>query len=102
MTFKRLKNRLYVSWTNSTGMDCILIGPETPCFCQHRYYIYTSIIFLVLLRFYNLRFKNHQTDFKELPKNRPIPLPCKEAGCPCSSFQYVPKNGSQAIRCGIN
>ncbi len=47
-----------------------------------------------------LRFKNHQTDFKELPKNRPIPLPCKEAGCPCSSFQYVPKNGSQSIRCG--
>lgn len=75
-----MKNRVYVAWVNSTGMDCILIGPETPCFCQHRY-------------------KNHQTDFKDLPKSRPILLPCQEPGCPCSSFTYVPKNGSQAIRC---
>ncbi len=35
-----------------------------------------------------------------MPKSRPIPLPCKEPGCPCSSYHYVPKNGSQAIRCG--
>ncbi len=77
----RLKNRVYVSFSNSTGMDCILVGPETSCFCKHR-------------------FKDHQTDFKELPSTRPIHLPCKERGCPCSSFCYVPKNGSQAIRCG--
>ena len=77
----RLKNRVYVSWVNPTGMDCVLIGPETQCFCQHRY-------------------KNHQTDFKELPKSRPILLPCKEYGCPCATFTYVPKNGSQSIRCG--
>jgi hypothetical protein len=77
---KRLNNRLFVSWTNSTGMDCILVGPETPCFCQHRY-------------------KQHQTDFKDLPKSKPIMLPCKQAGCPCASFTYVPKNGSQAVRC---
>jgi hypothetical protein len=38
-------------------MDCILIGPETPCFCQHRY-------------------KQHQTDFKEILNTRPILLPC--------------------------
>ncbi len=61
-------------------MDCILVGPETPCFCQHR-------------------FKQHQTDFKDLPKSRPILLPCKQAGCPCATFTYVPKNGSQAVRC---
>lgn len=45
------------------------------------------------------RYKQHQTDFKDLPKTRPIPVPCKEPGCPCSSFHYVPKNGSQNIRC---
>jgi hypothetical protein len=33
----RARNRLYVSWTSPTGMDCKLVGPETMCFCQHRY-----------------------------------------------------------------
>ena len=47
-SFKRLKNRLYVSWTNSTGMDCILVGPETPCFCQHRYF-FSKIIYSFIL-----------------------------------------------------
>merc|ERR1712105_512614 len=39
----RIKNRLYVSWQNSNGVDCKLIGPETKCICQCRY-------------------KNHETD----------------------------------------
>lgn len=30
-------SRVYVSWANSKGMDCKLVGPETKCFCQHRY-----------------------------------------------------------------
>lgn len=34
---QRLKNRLFISWTNPDGLDCKLIGPETPCFCGHRY-----------------------------------------------------------------
>lgn len=83
-------------------MDCTLVGPETACFCTHR-------------------FKQHQTDFKQLPSTRPILLPCKEPGCgkynnykwnkfqrynwlfklkACSSFHYLPKNGTQPIRCG--
>uniref|UniRef100_A0A8C9L9E5 Protein FAM221A n=1 Tax=Pavo cristatus TaxID=9049 RepID=A0A8C9L9E5_PAVCR len=33
----RLQNRLYVSWRSPTGMDCKLVGPETPCFCTHRW-----------------------------------------------------------------
>ena len=76
-----MKNRVYVSSTNSTGMDCVLVGPENSCFCKHRY-------------------KQHRTDFKELPNSRPILLPCREQGCPCSTFTYIPKNGSQSIRCG--
>ncbi|KAG8443010.1 hypothetical protein GDO86_011723 [Hymenochirus boettgeri] len=76
----RLQNRLYVSWRSPSGMDCKLVGPETPCFCNHRY-------------------KQHKTDFKELPKERPILLPCKVSKCPCKSFHYVPLNGSRAIRC---
>ncbi|XP_075443240.1 protein FAM221A [Ascaphus truei] len=76
----RLQNRLYVSWRSPSGMDCKLVGPETPCFCTHRY-------------------KQHQTDFKEIPKDRPVTLPCNVRQCQCKSFHYVPLNGSQPIRC---
>ncbi|XP_067929613.1 protein FAM221A-like [Watersipora subatra] len=77
---ERMKNRLFVSWTSPTGMDCKLIGPETPCFCGHR-------------------FKQHQTDFAHPPEERPIQLPCKQKGCKCISYNYVPLNGGQPIRC---
>ncbi|XP_071940881.1 protein FAM221A-like [Antedon mediterranea] len=76
----RMQNRLFVSWTGPTGMDCKLIGPETLCFCQHRY-------------------KQHKTDFKEIPTERPIALPCKVRRCKCVSYNYVPRVGSQPIRC---
>ncbi|KAJ8024683.1 hypothetical protein HOLleu_34656 [Holothuria leucospilota] len=76
----RLKNRLFVSWTSPNGMDCKLIGPETPCFCQHRY-------------------KQHKTDFQVLPTKRPIHLPCKVKSCHCSTYEFVPLNGSQSVRC---
>ncbi|XP_077347420.1 protein FAM221A [Lithobates pipiens] len=76
----RMQNRLFVSWRSPTGMDCKLVGPETPCFCTHRY-------------------KQHKTDFKELPKERPIHLPCKVSKCQCKCYHYVPLNGSQPIRC---
>ncbi|XP_069585957.1 protein FAM221A isoform X5 [Ranitomeya imitator] len=45
------------------------------------------------------RYKQHKTDFKELPKDRPILLPCKVSKCPCKSYHYAPLNGSQPIRC---
>ncbi|BFZ04151.1 hypothetical protein BsWGS_07190 [Bradybaena similaris] len=77
---QRIKNRLYTAYANPSGMDCKLIGPETPCFCTHRY-------------------KQHKTDFEEIPTKRPILLPCKVSGCPCASYHYVPLNGSQPIRC---
>ncbi|PAA56001.1 hypothetical protein BOX15_Mlig008728g2 [Macrostomum lignano] len=76
----RIKNRLYVSWTSPSGMDCVLVGPETECFCQHRY-------------------KQHKTDFEQLPSSRPIPLPCQVRGCPCPGYCYMPKNGGQPVRC---
>lgn len=34
---RRLRNRLYVSFGIPGQIDCKLIGPETPCFCTHRY-----------------------------------------------------------------
>ena len=77
---KRMENRLYVSWTSPSGMDCKLIGPETPCFCGHRY-------------------KGHKTDFDKLPSKRPIFLPCRTKGCRCETFQYVPMIGSNPVRC---
>ncbi|KAK6190988.1 hypothetical protein SNE40_002740 [Patella caerulea] len=76
----RMKNRLFTSFSSSTGMDCKLIGPETNCFCKHRY-------------------KQHRTDFEKLPTDRPILLPCKAKGCKCRSYHFVPLNGGQAIRC---
>lgn len=76
----RLKNRLFTAWTSPTMMDCKLIGPETQCFCQHKYI-------------------QHKTDFEKIPSERPILLPCKIKGCGCHSYHYVPLNGSQPIRC---
>ncbi|XP_062956336.1 protein FAM221A isoform X4 [Cynocephalus volans] len=76
----RLQNRLYVSWQSPTGMDCKLVGPETLCFCTHRY-------------------KQHKTDFETIPQQRPIDLPCRVTGCPCRAYHYVPLNGTQPIRC---
>ncbi|XP_069069209.1 protein FAM221A-like [Pleurodeles waltl] len=76
----RLRNRLYVSWRSPTGMDCKLVGPETPCFCTHRY-------------------KQHKTDFEELPSERPIHLPCRVGHCQCKGYLYVPLNGTSPIRC---
>uniref|UniRef100_A0A674IG95 Protein FAM221A n=1 Tax=Terrapene triunguis TaxID=2587831 RepID=A0A674IG95_9SAUR len=76
----RLQNRLYVSWRSPTGMDCKLVGPETPCFCTHRY-------------------KQHKTDYEEIPKDRPICVPCRVNRCQCKSYHYVPLNGTQPIRC---
>ncbi|XP_077631475.1 protein FAM221A isoform X4 [Crocuta crocuta] len=76
----RLQNRLFVSWRSPTGMDCKLVGPETLCFCTHRY-------------------KQHKTDFETIPQQRPISLPCRVTGCQCRAYLYVPLNGAQPIRC---
>ncbi|XP_019507575.1 PREDICTED: protein FAM221A isoform X2 [Hipposideros armiger] len=76
----RLQNRLFVSWRSPTGMDCKLVGPETLCFCTHRY-------------------KQHQTDFETIPQQRPICLPCRVTGCQCRAYAFVPLNGAQPIRC---
>jgi len=78
---KRFKNRLFVSWASAnSGIECKMVGPETKCFCQHRY-------------------KQHQTDFDEIPSTNPIKLPCEVSGCSCRSYSYIPLNGSQPIRC---
>eukprot|EP00111_Clytia_hemisphaerica_P007391 TCONS_00021492-protein len=77
----RMNNRLYVCWASlKTGIECKQVGPETKCFCQHRY-------------------KQHKSDFEVLPTDRPFKLPCEELGCRCRSFSYIPRNGSQSIRC---
>ena len=45
------------------------------------------------------RYKQHKTDFEDIPSTRPIHLPCRVSGCHCSSYHYVPLNGTQPIRC---
>ncbi|XP_026363444.2 protein FAM221A isoform X1 [Ursus arctos] len=76
----RLQNRLFVSWRSPAGMDCKLVGPETLCFCTHRY-------------------KQHKTDFETIPQQRPISLPCQVSGCRCRAYLYVPLNGARPVRC---
>ena len=46
-----------------------------------------------------LRYKQHKTDYETLPQTRPVPVPCRASGCKCKSYHYVPKNGTQPIRC---
>ncbi|XP_057293401.1 protein FAM221A-like [Hydractinia symbiolongicarpus] len=75
----RINNRLFVSWASvAKGIECKIVGPETKCFCTHRY-------------------KQHKTDFDVLPT--PIKLPCNAPDCNCKSYSYVPLNGTQPIRC---
>uniref|UniRef100_A0AAV2K5T7 Protein FAM221A n=1 Tax=Knipowitschia caucasica TaxID=637954 RepID=A0AAV2K5T7_KNICA len=76
----RMQNRLYVSFGAPGGIDCKAIGPESPCFCTHRY-------------------KQHQTELEEVPTQRPLLLPCRVQGCVCSEYQYVPHMGSRPVRC---
>lgn len=49
--------------------------------------------------FVNHRYKQHKTDYETIPEARPIPVPCRVSGCKCKSYHYVPKNGTQPIRC---
>lgn len=55
--------------------------------------------FILKSCFLNLRYKQHKTDYEILPQTRPIPVPCRASGCRCKSYHYVPKNGTQPIRC---
>ncbi|CAH8439877.1 unnamed protein product, partial [Dicrocoelium dendriticum] len=73
-----MKNRIFISWVSPKDIDCILAGPQSECFCQHR-----------LIQ--------HKTDYEVLPTVRPIPVPCRH--CSCSSFHVMPKFGSQIARC---
>ncbi|KAI3358480.1 hypothetical protein L3Q82_014903, partial [Scortum barcoo] len=77
---QRAQNRLYVSFGVPGGIDCKLIGPETQCFCTHRY-------------------RQHKTDFEVVPSERPITLPCQVRGCHCTAYQYVARIGPHPVRC---
>mmetsp|Transcript_61752 Transcript_61752/g.134131 ORF Transcript_61752/g.134131 Transcript_61752/m.134131 type:complete len:115 (-) Transcript_61752:84-428(-) len=68
----RGKNRIYVAWRNSGGIDCKNVGPQTLCFCGHR-------------------FKQHNTETKDMH--------CRDRGCGCTLFDFVPARGTWSIRC---
>eukprot|EP00747_Dinoflagellata_sp_TGD_P184938 gnl/TRDRNA2_/TRDRNA2_41066_c0_seq1.p1 gnl/TRDRNA2_/TRDRNA2_41066_c0~~gnl/TRDRNA2_/TRDRNA2_41066_c0_seq1.p1 ORF type:complete len:413 (+),score=71.32 gnl/TRDRNA2_/TRDRNA2_41066_c0_seq1:61-1299(+) len=68
--------RLYVNWRNiRTGLDCKAIGPQSQCFCGHRY---------------------NEHDWQAFGTRQ---VRCKMPGCPCKCFDYVPVRGSQELRC---
>uniref|UniRef100_A0A8C6S595 Protein FAM221A n=1 Tax=Neogobius melanostomus TaxID=47308 RepID=A0A8C6S595_9GOBI len=45
------------------------------------------------------RYKQHQTEYEEVPAERPLLLGCRVRGCRCSQYQYVPRMGSRPVRC---
>lgn len=69
------KNHLYVYWVNTKGVDCKAIGPESMCFCGHR-------------------FKMHNFDNVKTKK-----VDCKDKLCKCKLFEYVPVHGSNDVKC---
>jgi hypothetical protein len=64
-----------VYWRNSTGFDCKSVGPESMCFCGHRY-------------------KNHNFDNVKTKK-----INCKTSKCKCPLFNYIPVYGSNDVKC---
>ena len=61
------KNRIYVNYRcMSTGMDCKVIGPQSKCFCGHKY-------------------QQHATDNYQ-DKN----IHCKAKDCKCKLFESIP------------
>ncbi|KAJ8267318.1 hypothetical protein COCON_G00124900 [Conger conger] len=50
-------------------------------------------------RLRNRLYKQHQTDFEQVPEERPLALPCRVRGCRCASYLYVLQSGPQAARC---
>jgi hypothetical protein len=69
------KNHLYVYWRNSKDFDCKSVGPESMCFCGHRY-------------------KNHHFDNVKTKK-----INCKDPKCKCPLFNYIPVYGSNDVKC---
>ena len=67
------KNKLYVSWRNTNGRDCKMIGQSSMCFCGHRY-------------------KTHNFDNVKTRK-----VNCRD--CKCKLFSYVPVYGSADLKC---
>ena len=68
------KEHFYVYWINSTGFECKTIGPESMCFCNHRY-------------------KYH--DYNNVNNNKRIK--CKK--CPCKCYEHIPFYGSNDVKC---
>ena len=69
------KNKLYIFWINSSNFECKAIGPESMCFCNHR-------------------FKYHNFDNVKDKK-----VNCKDKKCKCKLFDYVPVYGANDVKC---
>ena len=72
---QKRKNHLYVYWVNADGFECKAIGPESMCFCNHRY-------------------KAH--DFDSITDKK---VKCKDKKCKCKLFDYVPVYGANDVKC---
>ncbi|KAL0217596.1 hypothetical protein RCL1_008177 [Eukaryota sp. TZLM3-RCL] len=66
-------NRIYCFWTNSSGLECRTVGPQTRCICRCPYKKHV-----------------HAVD---------RPTRCKTPGCGCECFSVLPGHGSSYSRC---
>lgn len=73
---QKAEHRLYTTWYNPEGLACKNVGPSSKCFCDHPY-------------------KSH--DYLEAPNGK---VKCKNPGCKCPSFTFIPIHGSQDFKCG--
>lgn len=68
------KNELFVYWRIG-DLDCVCIGPASPCVCGHRY-------------------RDHawfETETKRVS--------CRMRGCRCRCYEYIPVRGSRTLYC---
>eukprot|EP00388_Colpodella_angusta_P002989 GDKJ01010649.1.p1 GENE.GDKJ01010649.1~~GDKJ01010649.1.p1 ORF type:complete len:451 (+),score=49.19 GDKJ01010649.1:36-1388(+) len=74
---KAKQNELHVYFRNSDGLDCRAVGPQSQCFCGHKY-------------------RDHDwfdTEGKQVH--------CRVPGCKCGLFEHVPVMGQQDIKCNV-
>lgn len=74
---KAKQNELHVYFRNSDGIDCRVVGPQSQCFCSHKY-------------------RDHNWFDTETKI-----VHCRVPGCRCNLFEHIPVMGRQDIKCNI-
>merc|ERR1719326_2670162 len=66
--------RLFVTWRNPDGLECVTVGPDSRCKCGHSYKAHARF-------------------------DGPGAVHCRVPGCRCECFDYLYGHGSQWPKC---